>query len=217
MSEVALAAGFGSVRRFNDTFRDLFHRPPSALRRKTAATQEEGVTLRLRYRAPYDWDSIIGFLRARAVPEVEVVENGHYLRTVEMDGSAGTIDVSHQPEQLRICVKIHFPNVRSLPAIVARVRRQFDIGADIETIDAHLSNDPLLAPLIARRPGLRAPGGWDGFELAVRAVLANRSALQARAGWLDKWLCSTAKLCLKSILGTPVFPVCSRRQNGWRR
>ena len=89
MNEVALAAGFGSVRRFNETFQNLFHRPPSALRRKTAATQEDGVTLRLRYRAPYDWDSIIGFLRARAIPEVEVVENGHYLRTVEMDGFAG--------------------------------------------------------------------------------------------------------------------------------
>jgi AraC family transcriptional regulator, regulatory protein of adaptative response / DNA-3-methyladenine glycosylase II len=179
MNEVALAAGFGSVRRFNETFRKLFHRPPSALRRKTAATQEDGVTLRLRYRAPYDWDSILGFLRARAIPEVEVVENGHYLRTVEMDGFAGTIDVSHQPEQQRICVKIRFPNVRSLPAIVTRVRRQFDIGADIETIDAHLSNDPLLAPLIAQRPGLRAPGGWDGFELAVRAVLGQQISVAA--------------------------------------
>src|SRR5277367_4569392 len=120
MGEVALAAGFGSVRRFNETFRQLYHRPPSALRRKTAATQEDGVSLRLRYRAPYDWDSILEFLRIRAMPEVEVVENGHYLRTVEMDGFAGTIDVSHQPEQQRICVKICFPNVRSLPAMVAR-------------------------------------------------------------------------------------------------
>jgi AraC family transcriptional regulator of adaptative response / DNA-3-methyladenine glycosylase II len=86
MSEVALAAGFGSVRRFNGTFHNLFHRPPSALRRKTATAADDGVTLRLRYRAPYDWDSILGFLKAPAISEVEIVENGHYLRTVEMDG-----------------------------------------------------------------------------------------------------------------------------------
>jgi AraC family transcriptional regulator, regulatory protein of adaptative response / DNA-3-methyladenine glycosylase II len=179
MSEVALAAGFGSIRRFNETFQNLFHRPPSALRRKTAAMTDDGVTLRLRYRPPYDWDSILGFLKARAIPEVEIVENGHYLRTVEIDGFSGTIDVSHQPERQNILVKIRFPNVKSLPAIIARVRRQFDIGADIETINAQLSNDALLAPLIAQRPGLRAPGGWDGFELAVRAILGQQISVAA--------------------------------------
>jgi AraC family transcriptional regulator of adaptative response / DNA-3-methyladenine glycosylase II len=110
---------------------------------------------------------------------MELVEHRRYSRTVEIDGFTGTIDVSHQPEQQSICVKIRFPDVRSLPAIVARVRRQFDIGADIETIDAHLSNDPLLAPLVAKRPGLRAPGGWDGFELAVRAILGQQISVVA--------------------------------------
>src|ERR1700723_183598 len=102
MTEIALAAGFGSVRRFNETFQNLFQRPPSALRRKTSASSadvNDGITLRLRYRPPYDWRSIIGFLQARAIPEVEVVENEHYFRTVAMDGSTGTIDVSHQPER----------------------------------------------------------------------------------------------------------------------
>lgn len=179
MTEVSLAAGFGSVRRFNETLRRLFHRPPSSLRRKTASSTDDGISLRLRYRPPYDWDSILAFLRARAISEVEVVENDRYFRTLEMDGFAGTIEVSHQPERQSIRVRIHFPKVRSLPLIVARVRRQFDIGADIETIDAHLSNDPLLAPLVAQRPGLRAPGGWDGFELAVRAVLGQQISVAA--------------------------------------
>src|SRR3979409_649741 len=86
MTEVALAAGFGSLRRFNETFKDLFNRPPSALRRKnsSAATREAGVTLRLRYRAPYDWDSMLEYLRARAIPGLELVENGRYLRTVQI-------------------------------------------------------------------------------------------------------------------------------------
>ncbi len=182
MTDVAAAAGFASVRRFNETFQDLFHRPPSALRRKGSASSadiDDAITLCLRYRPPYDWGSIIGFLQARAIPEVEAVKNSRYFRTVEMDGSTGTIEVSHQAERQSICVKIRFPKIRSLPAIVARVRRQFDIGADIETIDAHLSNDPFLAPLVANRPGLRAPGGWDGFELAVRAILGQQISVAA--------------------------------------
>src|SRR5271156_2725183 len=165
MTEVACAAGFGSVRRFNETFQKLFRRPPGALRHRTVGSKgiDDGIVIRLRYRPPYDWESIIDFLQARAIPEAEIVENGRYFRTIEMDGFSGTIEVSHQPKRQSISVKIRFPNVKSLPSIVAHVRRQFDIGADIETIDAHLSNDPLLAPLVARRPGLRAPGGWDGF------------------------------------------------------
>jgi AraC family transcriptional regulator of adaptative response / DNA-3-methyladenine glycosylase II len=182
MTEIALAAGFGSVRRFNEIFRDLFHRAPSALRRKgssESAGREGSVTLRLRYRPPYDWDSMLAYLRARAIPGVEVVDNGAYRRTVEMDGCVGNVEVMHLPHRQSLGVTIRFPNVQSLPAIVTRVRRVFDIGADIETIDAHLSRDPLLAPLVARRPGLRAPGGWDGFELAVRAILGQQISVAA--------------------------------------
>ena len=182
MTEVALAAGFGSVRRFNEVFRNLFHRPPGALRRKISANPagaEAGVTLRLRYRPPYDWNSMLGYLYARAIPGVEVVENGSYRRTVEMNGAVGSVEVTHLPQRESLGVTIRFPNVRSLPAIVTRVRRLFDLGADIETIDAHLSCDPLLAPLVAQRPGLRAPGGWDGFELAVRAILGQQVSVGA--------------------------------------
>lgn len=182
MTEVALAAGFGSVRRFNEIFRDLFKRPPTALRRRTstnAVPAEAGVTLRLRYRPPYDWDSMLNYLRARAIPGVEVVENESYLRTVEIDGFIGSVKVTHLPQQQSLGVMIRFPNVRSLPAIVTRVRRLFDLGADIETIGLHLSRDPLLAPLVAQRPGLRAPGGWDGFELAVRAILGQQISVVA--------------------------------------
>jgi AraC family transcriptional regulator, regulatory protein of adaptative response / DNA-3-methyladenine glycosylase II len=180
MAEVAMAAGFGSLRRFNETFLNLFHRPPSALRRKNSARHEEkAVTLRLRYRPPYDWDCMLGFLRARAVPGVEIVEDGRYLRTVEEGGAMGSIEVTHLPDRQSLAVSISFPDVRLLPAIVARVRRLFDLGADIETIDDHLSRDPVLAPLVAQRPGLRAPGSWDGFEIAVRAVLGQQISVVA--------------------------------------
>src|SRR5437899_5689211 len=182
MAQIALAAGFGSVRRFNEIFRDLFQRPPSALRRKTSLSRagaDAGVMLRLRYRPPYDWDSMLAYLQARAIPGVEVAEDGSYWRTVELDGFVGSIEVAHLPQRQSLGVTIRFPRVSSLPAIVARVRRLVDVGADIETISEHLSRDPLLAPLVARRPGLRAPGGWDGFELAVRAILGQQVSVAA--------------------------------------
>lgn len=182
MTEIALAAGFGSVRRFNEIFLKLFHRPPSALRRKATSNslrREAGVRLRLRYCAPYDWDSILRHLQVRAIPGVELVEDGTYLRTIAIDAFTGSVQVAHLPQRQSLSVTIRFPRVQSLPAIIARVRRLFDLGADIETIDAHLSLDPALAPFVAQRPGLRAPGGWDGFELAVRAILGQQISVAA--------------------------------------
>jgi AraC family transcriptional regulator of adaptative response / DNA-3-methyladenine glycosylase II len=185
MVEIALAAGFGSVRRFNETFQALFRRPPSALRRKSVSdlpagsVPAVGVTLRLGYRPPYDWDAMLGFLQARAIDGVEAIENGVYRRSVGIDRHTGSIEVAHLPARNSLAVTIRFPCVRALTAIVARVRRVFDLGADIETIGAHLSRDPHLAPLVALRPGLRAPGGWDGFELAIRAILGQQVTVAA--------------------------------------
>ena len=182
ITEIALAAGFGSVRRFNETFSRIFGRPPGALRHTYSPTpveQTAAVTLQLRYRPPYDWQSMLDYLQARAIPGIEIVDNGHYYRTVEMDGAVGSIDISHLPERSSLSAAIHFPRVQSLPGIVARVRRLFDLGADIQTVNEHLSSDSLLAPLVGRHPGLRAPGCWDGFELAVRAVLGQQISVPA--------------------------------------
>ena len=163
MAEVALASGFGSVRRFNETFRSLFGRPPSALRRKTGAdtSARDGVTLRLAYRPPYDWPGMLAALAARAAPRTEWIEDGVWHRRIDLDGKKGTVAVAHMPERNSVMVTIRFPEVKALPAIVARVRRVFDLGADIATIGSHLARDPKLAPLIAKRPGLRAPGDWE--------------------------------------------------------
>jgi len=169
MAEVALASGFGSVRRFNETFRDLFDRPPSALRRKagTDNSAREGVTLRLAYRPPYDWPGMLAALASRAAPRTEWVENDIWHRRIDLDGKQGSVAVAHLPARNSVLVTIHFPCVKSLPSIVARVRRVFDLGADITTIDSHLARDPKLAPLIRKRPGLRAPGDWERETMAV--------------------------------------------------
>jgi AraC family transcriptional regulator of adaptative response / DNA-3-methyladenine glycosylase II len=202
MAEIALASGFGSVRRFNETFQRLFQRPPSALRRKVVASLPEGtvgatgVIVYLRYRPPYDWPAILSHLRARAVDAVERVDGAVYCRTLHHDGRTGTVEVAHLPDRHSLEATIRFPCVRALPGIVARIRRVFDLAADVATIGAHLAQDPLLAPLVAERPGLRAPGGWDGFELAVRAVLGQQVSVEAGrqlAGQLAR-ICGTAVL-----------------------
>jgi AraC family transcriptional regulator of adaptative response / DNA-3-methyladenine glycosylase II len=177
MTDVALAAGFGSIRRFNETFRHLFNRPPSALRRGGAAgvpSRSPGeVTIRLRYRPPYDWPAMLSFLSARAIPGVEVVSSGSYARTIDVGGVHGTVLVRAGVGNT-LQATISCQSLSSLPTIIARLRRVFDLGADPDAIGAHLAEDPLLAPLVAARPGLRVPGAWDGFELAVRAVLGQQ-------------------------------------------
>jgi AraC family transcriptional regulator of adaptative response / DNA-3-methyladenine glycosylase II len=180
MIEVALASGFGSVRRFNETFQRLYGRPPSDLRRRAAtASSSPEINILLSYRPPYDWASMIGFLQARAVEGVEVVTADSYRRVITFDGAIGSIEVTHAPEQSALSVTVRFPRLNVLPVIIARVRRQFDLGAEPAAIAAALSCDPILAPLVKSRPGLRVPGAWDGFEIAVRAVLGQQITVKA--------------------------------------
>ncbi|WP_289296463.1 AlkA N-terminal domain-containing protein [uncultured Reyranella sp.] len=179
MAQVALAAGFGSVRRFNETFRALFDRSPSALRRKSGGdtSARDGVTLILAYRPPYDWPGMLAALSERATAGLEWVEGDTWHRRLDLEGMQGSVAVSHRSERGAVAATIRFPSVKSLPAIVARVRRVFDLGADIATIGNHLARDPALAPLIARRPGLRAPGEWE-HDTQCTAIDG-----EAPAGW----------------------------------
>jgi len=184
MVDVALAAGFGSQRRFNDTFRRLYGRPPSALRRQAsdvagAESRYAGITLKLSYAPPYDWGAMIDFLAARAIAGVEVVEPDCYRRTIELDGCHGTIEVTPVPGRPALAATVRFPSLRALPAIITRIRRVFDLAADVGAITSQLAEDPCLAPRVAARPGLRVPGAWDGFELAVRAVLGQQITVVA--------------------------------------
>jgi AraC family transcriptional regulator of adaptative response / DNA-3-methyladenine glycosylase II len=186
MAEVAMASGFGSIRRFNETFQTLFARPPGALRREAAdeiaAGPHDGslgeITIRLSYRPPYDWTAMLNFLAARAVPGMETVQNGAYARVIELDGQVGSVRVLPGGDNSLIAA-IRFPRLSALPTIIGRLRRVFDLSADPQAINIHLSSDPVLAPLVQARPGLRAPGGWDGFELAMRAVLGQQVTVGA--------------------------------------
>nr|WP_245416334.1 AlkA N-terminal domain-containing protein [Microvirga sp. 17 mud 1-3] len=122
---------------------------------------------------------MLAFLKARAIDGVERVEGGVYRRTVLHEGMTGTVAVSHLAEKESLEAVIRFPGVQALPSIVARVRRVFDLGADVMTVTSHLAQDPQLAPLVTARPGLRVPGGWDGFEVAMRAILGQQVSVEA--------------------------------------
>ena len=126
--------------------------------------------LTLDYQGAYDWPAMLDFLAARAIDGLEVVRSGSYARSFCLHGLQGTFVISQAPGH-GLAVELAYADSAALPQIVARLRRMFDLDAHLPAIHRHLATDPLLAPLIARRPGLRVPGTWDGLELAMRAVL----------------------------------------------
>jgi AraC family transcriptional regulator of adaptative response / DNA-3-methyladenine glycosylase II len=154
---------------------------------------------------------MIAFLGARAVAGVERVSRERYARTIELDGRVGSVEV--RPGRGHLVATIRFPEVRALLSIVARLRRLFDLDADVETIGAHLAGDRRLAPLVARRPGLRTPGSWDGFELAVRAVLGQQVSVGA-ARRLAAAVVARAGTPVARVTGDPglthTFPTAAR-------
>jgi AraC family transcriptional regulator, regulatory protein of adaptative response / DNA-3-methyladenine glycosylase II len=179
---VASASGFRSLRRFNSEIRRTFRRTPTQLRRlaRQASAADPGwYRFLLAYRPPYDWDAVLAFLAARATPGVESVADRHYRRTIELEGTNGLIDVSQPAPRGALSLAVHFPDPHALLAIVDRVRRLFDLNADPQAIDAHLGADPWLRPRLTAHPGMRTPGTWDGFELAVRAILGQQITVRA--------------------------------------
>src|SRR5262249_2564162 len=155
-----------------------YGRTPRALRLAAARSQnghEAGhYTFRLGYRPPYDWNSLIEFLAPRATPGVEQVSQEAYRRTISLDGLAGTIAVRPVAAKKHHELQIRFPDRASLFRIVERVRKIFDLGADPAEVAGHLKRDPRLKPVVRAHPGLRVPGCWDGFEMAVRAILGQQ-------------------------------------------
>ncbi|KQQ74599.1 DNA methylase [Xanthomonas sp. Leaf131] len=181
VTEVALAAGFNSLRRFNAAFLDGCGMPPSALRKQRTEVPGGELTLRLGYRPPLDLPAMLAFLQRRAIPGIEQVDAGGYRRVIGTPGNATLIDVSAAPQRAELLLRIGATDPRQIPQIVRRVRRLFDLDADLQAVHATLASEPLLAEAIARRPGLRVPGGWDGFEVAVRAVLGQQISVAGAA------------------------------------
>ncbi len=211
LSQVAYASGFGSLRGFNTQMRRTYARTPTELRRlarRHTAADPECYRFRLAYRPPYDWDALLAFLRARAIPAVESVDENRYRRTIVVDGQQGTIALSHLDSRSALLLDVRFPDPRALLTIVERVRRMFDLGADPSTIGDHLRADPLLRRSLARHPGIRIPGTWDGFELTVLALLDDRTAARTASSLAGQIAAtfgsaSTAGVGLERLFPTP--------------
>jgi len=193
MSRVAFAAGFRTVRRFNDSIREFYGRTPSELRRQQRGAlhaSRDDYVFRLPYRPPYDWDSLVSFLAARAIPGIEDTSGGVYRRTFSQAGSHGTLQVRHEPDGRCLETRVRFAAPISLLPIVSRVRTMFDLSGDTAAITRHFRGDPLLGPLVRTYPGLRIPGAWDAFEMWVRALLgesgSGAGAAPARAAGLAR-------------------------------
>ena len=183
VTQIAMAAGFGSVRRFNDCFLRTYRRSPRELRRQRrrgvlAAGGE--VALRLAFRPPYDWSQVRDSLAARAVPGVERVDGRGYARTVASDSGHALICVRHLPGEDALELRVRGAPAAALYHLSWSARRCFDLAADPARIALALGRDPLLAPLVERWPGLRIPGAWDPFECAVLAVLGQSAGVTRR-------------------------------------
>ena len=190
MTEVAFSSGFSSIRQFNHAVKSVFGRTPTELRegahRRPARKPESGphrerLELRLPYRAPYDWASMAAFLSLRAIPGVEAAGPGFYRRSIPVDGVPGLIEVRPEATASRLLLAVQAPAGKGLIGIVERARRLFDIESDPYAIRDCLKRDPLLSSSLSKRPGLRVPGAWDGFELAVRAILGQQITVTAAA------------------------------------
>jgi AraC family transcriptional regulator of adaptative response / DNA-3-methyladenine glycosylase II len=210
MQEISAAAGFGSVRRFNDTFRKTYGRTPSELRRgREAINSTDVISVELPYRSPYNWQQLLDFFSGRATPGVELVTDDRYLRTIKVGKACGIIDVDDAGGFLRLA--LHGIGTEALFAAVQRARGMFDLDAPVDEITKTLSHDPELRQWLKAQRGLRVPGAWDGFELTVRAILGQQVSVKAAttfAGRIAARYGDPVEVSVAGISGPPnrLFP-----------
>jgi len=174
ITEIAFAAGFASIRRFNTVFKDTYGQPPSHFRCHGHEQSRSGgtVTLQLAYRPPFSWPLLAGLLADEATPGVESVRESEYCRTMAIGQAAGWFSVRPILDRNLLCLVVQSPDYASLKHIMERVRTMFDLNANPGQIGRHLEGHPRLASLARQAPGLRLLGAWDGFEVAVRGLVA---------------------------------------------
>ena len=199
MNQVALASGFGCVRRFNAGIRNVYHRTPTQIRRLARQTEiqpDNQYLFRLHFRPPYHWQGMLDFLATRATPGVEAVDGCNYRRTISLNGRDGYFEVALAEGRDALLLRIAFSDPQSLFFIVERVRSMFDLNADWAAIVQNLRSDPVLCARVEADPGIRVPGCWNGFELAVRAVLGQQITVKGATAMAGR---------MASRFGTPFY------------
>jgi AraC family transcriptional regulator of adaptative response / DNA-3-methyladenine glycosylase II len=182
VADIAFGSGFGSLRQFNRDMREVFQATPRELRerrrRADRLVTDGGLTMRLPFAPPYDWDAVLAFLAERAVPGVESVHGDIYRRTISLDGGPGVLEVRPGGDD-HLLLDAHLPYWEGLIHVVERVGHMVAIDVDLQPAVTHLAADPVLGAFVAARPGVRPPGTWGAFEVAVHAVLAQDCGLDA--------------------------------------
>jgi len=202
VTDVALAAGFGSLRRFNAAFAQANRMAPRELRRKPHAGSSDSLVLRLHYRPPYDFASLLAFLRGRALPGIEVVDDESYSRVFGPAQAPGWLRLSAWPGQEHaLRLQLHCPQPADMLPVVTRIRRMFDLDADPQAIATALQTTAPMRASVRKYPGLRLPGSWDGFEVAVRAILGQQVSVAAA-----RTLASRVVHRYGKVLPVPVAP-----------
>jgi len=184
-TEIAFASGFGSLRRFNALFKSRYGMSPRALRGNS--TSADGLHCQLEFRPPLAWHHLLEYLRLRAIPGIEMADGTHYRRTVAIDAHSGWIAVSRSARANALQVEISPSLAPVIGAVIVRVKRLFDLGAVPDAVTALLSQDPLLGNVVRRIPGLRVAGAFDGFELAVRAILGQQVSIKGATTLAGRW------------------------------
>ncbi len=205
ITDIAFSAGFKSIRRFNDAFKLRFHKTPSAFRKEPEGKGQ--LNLQLSYRPPYAWHNMLQFLKHRCISGVESVVDNTYQRLITYHDSQGWFKVRPMADH-KIDVEFKFNKIPNIVECVARLKNMFDLDADPMVIENHLQEDQALRPYLEQHPGLRIPGGWDGFELAVRAIVGQRISVQAARTILGKIveMCGEKQQFDPSLSLTHFFP-----------
>ena len=185
LTDIAFASGFGSVRRFNALFKSRYGLNPRSIRR--TATAAQGLTCQLDFRPPLAWKQLLAHLRLRATPGVEWVDGTHYRRTVAIGDTQGWIGVSMAANAVALELEMSPSLAPVIGAVIVRVKHLFDLGAAPDAVSSLLSQDPMLVPTVRRLPGLRVPGTFDGFELAVRAVVGQQVSVKSATTLAGRW------------------------------
>jgi AraC family transcriptional regulator, regulatory protein of adaptative response / DNA-3-methyladenine glycosylase II len=185
LTDIAFASGFGSLRRFNALFKSRYGLSPRTLRGHPE--EAGGLRCQLEFRPPLAWESLLAYLRLRSIPGVESVDGTHYRRTVAINDAQGWIAVSMARSGIALEVEMSPSLAPAIGAVIVRVKNLFDLGAAPDAVSSLLEQDPTLAAVVRRLPGLRVPGAFDGFELAVRAVLGQQVSVKAATTMAGRW------------------------------
>lgn len=205
LTQVAFAAGFSSLRRFNDAFKKRYHHPPKAIRKGKKRAEGEVYTLHLAYRPPFDWETLLHYYKRHQIPYLENVSQNSYQRVFKVGESVGVLQVEDRAEQSQLMLKVFVDEPKFLFQIVNCVRKMFDLNSDPLLINNQFANDPFLKTLWEEFPGLRIARGWDSFEVAVGTILGQVVSVEQGARLIGDLVRSYGEKVTHPLSGEQTF------------